>query len=714
MIDPDANSTIEAAVEAIERGYQPLPIPAGKKRPAGGGWTHMRHTTEDVRAKFEEYTSQGLTNMGIILGEPSGGLVDVDLDHPKALRFRDHMLPRTPMRSGRVGRPNSHYWYRVKAHLPSTQQFKLPDGSMIVELRSTGAQTVVPPSIWTNVDDPGDQQQVRWEGEPWGGPAGPAVIDGRVLSVQVATLALSALLLDAWPKRGSRHEAYLALAGGLLRYGEGVHPFWERNVSTVIRALATVTNDEDGPDAREAESVGSTIEKLRSGEGRVYGWPRLAEIIGKDHVEAAKRFARKIETLAGFVPDEPGEAPTEPLSTESEGKEDSHDPLADVPREDLHPLDRRETTWDVIELDDYLDGKITMPEPALLKRTDGQALIYPGRVNMLYGRSESAKSWVALEACVQEMMQGERVLYIDLEDGPEAIVDRLNRLGVGRDDIRSTFSYMRPEEPMAGMQYDAWGNERDSAQGRANRAILHRYLTDYDPNLVVVDGMTVLYGLHGLNTNDTTGTEHVTKWLKSLLRTGRPGRVEARTVLLIDHTGKGAPKGSMPIGSQHKMAMVQGTALQVHVIVQPAPGKLGHMELVVGKDRPGEVRRIATSGDVQVAADVYMDSREEGVTRMRIEPPDPTPHVDLDDDTSRALDMLEVLTPFIVGLFQGDLDLRLSISEIEEGLRENPKVREVPSRSTLNRVMHSLVVQAVLEPHGVNRWRRYGLVPPRD
>src|SRR5690606_26032512 len=106
-------------------------------------WTHLRWDSDDltgVAEKFDEWADTGSGNLGLALGEASGGLIDIDLDHPRTARLKDHFLPRTPMRSGRAGRPNSHYWYLVEGSLPGTRRYKMGDGSVSVELRSTGAQ----------------------------------------------------------------------------------------------------------------------------------------------------------------------------------------------------------------------------------------------------------------------------------------------------------------------------------------------------------------------------------------------------------------------------------------------------------------------------------------------------------------------------------------------------------------------------------------------
>jgi hypothetical protein len=56
--------------------------------------------------------------------------------------------------------------------------------------------------------------------------------------------------------------------------------------------------------------------------------------------------------------------------------------------------------------------------------------------------------------------------------------------------------------------------------------------------------------------------------------------------------------------------MVQGTLLQVWPVRQPVLGSIGELELIVLKDRPGQVRKNAgrISGRAQVAAKVTIDS----------------------------------------------------------------------------------------------------------
>lgn len=599
-------STTTAALEAFERGYQAVPIKTNSKRPVISAWPHLRWKNEaEVIENFEKWAKRDALNIGLLLGEPSGGLIDIDLDNPLSLKLRDYFLPPTTMRTGRVGRPMSHHWFKIVDALPPTRQYRLPDGSVSVELRSTGAQTVIPPSTHPS------GESYRWEGRKWGGAKGPAEVDGKKLSVQVALLGLGAVLVENWPEEGGRHEAYLALAGGLLRYGrDGVHSWWEKNLPVLIRALAQVTNDNDGPDARETETMRTTLERLRSG-GSATGFPRLAEFIGNESAEQARRLAREVESLAGWNEDD------------SKSNDLAHELLesevivSTLPPEERDPLGERLGSWQPVDLEPYLAGEVVVPVPRVLRRSDGHGLFYEGRVNSLYGQSEAAKSWVALIACMQEMTVGERVMYLDFEDEPTFTLLRLHHLGVGDDDIRSLFTYVRPEDPHEAMQRNRWGSSEPTDIGRRNAELFQMALEAKDPSLIVVDGMTVLYGLHGLDSNDAVSTDIITTWLKRLCRNGRS------TVIVIDHTGKGAGRGASPIGAHHKIAMVQGTALQVSPIDQPMPGVRGTVELIVYKDRPGVVRSVSTRNKPAVAAVVVLDSTEPNITRVEINPPDP-------------------------------------------------------------------------------------------
>ena len=120
-----------------DRGWYCVPLRPRSKSPWRRDWTKLRLAPEVFPCNC---------NIGIILGEPSGWLVDVDLDCPEAIELADQYLPPTPAITGRPSSPNSHRWYIASG--ATTEKHQDPsDGSMIVELRSTGGQTAIGPSM---------------------------------------------------------------------------------------------------------------------------------------------------------------------------------------------------------------------------------------------------------------------------------------------------------------------------------------------------------------------------------------------------------------------------------------------------------------------------------------------------------------------------------------------------------------------------------------
>ncbi len=170
MSDGSAN-LLDAARWYLARGYAPIPVPAGTKVPVHKGWTDLRLAESDLPQHFN-----GTGNIGVLLGEPSGWLVDVDLDCEEAVALAPAFLPPTGAKSGRPGKPSSHWWYICEG--AKTRKHQDPASKkMIVELRSTGAQTVVGPSM-----HPCGEPYDPLEGEP-------AVVDVETLGAAVAALA---------------------------------------------------------------------------------------------------------------------------------------------------------------------------------------------------------------------------------------------------------------------------------------------------------------------------------------------------------------------------------------------------------------------------------------------------------------------------------------------------------------------------------------------
>jgi hypothetical protein len=162
---------VAAAGDYLRRGYQPVPIPAASKSPIVRGWQHLRLRHNDLRRAF---ASGG--NIGLLLGSASHGLVDVDLDCVEARHLADEFLPPTPAETGRAKSPRSHRWY-ICPGIASVRHQDPIDRSCLLEIRSTGSQTLVGPSIHPSGD--------RY----WPLVGEPALVDRETLLAAVATIA---------------------------------------------------------------------------------------------------------------------------------------------------------------------------------------------------------------------------------------------------------------------------------------------------------------------------------------------------------------------------------------------------------------------------------------------------------------------------------------------------------------------------------------------
>jgi len=135
---PKEKIAIDFASDYLKRGWQPLPIPHRKKNPNFTGWQNLLLNESDL----PNYFNNGKQNIGVLLGEKSKGLTDIDLDTKEAVSLADFFLPKTNAVFGRKGKDRSHRLYLSSF----TKIEKFEYGETIVEIRSTGGQTVFPPS----------------------------------------------------------------------------------------------------------------------------------------------------------------------------------------------------------------------------------------------------------------------------------------------------------------------------------------------------------------------------------------------------------------------------------------------------------------------------------------------------------------------------------------------------------------------------------------
>lgn len=252
-------STPEWARQYIDRGFNPIPLKANDKAPVSHGWTTQQFTDGQIDAAFSG------KNIGLRLGR----LIDVDLDSPEAVRLAPAFLTQTGMVFGRESTGLSHFMYRLgEDESLSRTTYHAPDGTLLVEVRGQGHQTMVPGSTHPS-----------GETVEWAVFNEPTLTTVAKLEERVGAVATAAMLGREWRKWDSRrHAVVMALAGGLLRGGWSVD-----NVLNFIQIIGAIGGDTDWEDRLKA--IESTAAKLEAGDEQVTGFPKLTEIIGGQFVQ---------------------------------------------------------------------------------------------------------------------------------------------------------------------------------------------------------------------------------------------------------------------------------------------------------------------------------------------------------------------------------------------------------------------------------------------
>jgi hypothetical protein len=261
---------LDVAREYLSLGWMPLPVPLQSKSPGFKGWTTFEVAPEDLPSYFGD-----LGNVGVLLGDRSNGLIDIDLDCEETIRLADHFLPQTNAVFGRPSKKRSHWLFyclaaKTKKFADPIAKTKNPNSrstSMLCEIRGTGCQTILPGSVHVI------GELITWANSSYG----PALVEKEILSRSVAKMASASLLARYWPE-GGRHDSSLALAGGLLRAG------WPQpEVERFIEGVCLAANDEE-IDGR-LENIESTVAQLESDDPAT-GWPTLAKLIDEKVVKS--------------------------------------------------------------------------------------------------------------------------------------------------------------------------------------------------------------------------------------------------------------------------------------------------------------------------------------------------------------------------------------------------------------------------------------------
>ena len=268
-----------------------VPLRPRSKRPKNTDWPSLRLTGKKISNAF-----QIGDNIGGLWGEPSNWIIDVDLDTQEACDVAPHILPETFI-YGRRDKPHSHYLFRCVGI--ETKKWQIKEIGTIIEIRSTGAQSVLPPSVHPD----GDRYQTYHDVEFYDIPR-------KELQKFANEIAIAAIFVRFYPDAGSRHDYVHTCTGTLC------HAQWEEEkVRRVMAAMLSVVQDEDEELKDRLGAVVNTIEHFKLGD-RIQGFKTLEAWMDMQTIQALRKW-----TMVGGTKDSRVLTLVPPTSKESTEKE---------------------------------------------------------------------------------------------------------------------------------------------------------------------------------------------------------------------------------------------------------------------------------------------------------------------------------------------------------------------------------------------------------
>ncbi len=246
-----------------EAGLSVFPLRERSKEPFGK-W-------KEYDAKADDYGSfNSASNIGVKLGEPSGGLIDIDCDWETFSLLASKFLAHLPS----FGRASSRHSHRVffanESDNFKTVQLKLPSVCKddprlptehtlcVAEFRGTGAYTMFPRSVHPN------GEELAWETPDGAMPEIPTFAYDAILK-HVRVLAFLSVILQCYPGKGSRDEMHFKLAGVLARAGAP-----SDEIDRINLTLAKLAKDDEaemrakGQDAVARVNAGEPVASMAS------------------------------------------------------------------------------------------------------------------------------------------------------------------------------------------------------------------------------------------------------------------------------------------------------------------------------------------------------------------------------------------------------------------------------------------------------------------
>lgn len=268
-------TSIQQAAEAyLAVEWQPIRIKPRGKKPIGKAWQNSK----PVVADFESGE-----NIGVVMGAPSRGLVDIDLDAKEAREIAS--LPELFGQCPSFGReehqyPGHYLLYCHDAGDNAKRHMFSPDGDFI-DVRAGGCFTVFPPSehaakiVWSGGEMPVEIPSMSWED----------------LRQRARLVAFLSTCLKFYPGAGE-HDSYVMAVAGVLAKMDVEPELGE----PLIRGLCTFAADTHEITSRTAKAR-TSWNRVQAGKA-VVGQEYLADIFGEKFTKTLRKYLKTEEEIA--------------------------------------------------------------------------------------------------------------------------------------------------------------------------------------------------------------------------------------------------------------------------------------------------------------------------------------------------------------------------------------------------------------------------------
>lgn len=604
--DRPARRGLYEVIAAATHGYSVVPKRRGDKRPDGTWkrWETQRRTVDQVRDLFTPGRYDGY---GIILGAISGGAEMLELE---GRAVTDGLIDALATELAELGHPDLlnritwgysdatpkggvHLIYRCPTVRPNTKLAVDTDGEVLIETRGEGGFVVCAPSVGHP-----DLADGRWERLAGGWDSVTTIT-----AAEHAALFAAARRLDHTTHQNTRPERD-APPDAPLRPGDDFNDRgdWLADVLEPAGWTHSHTTNNIIHVTRPGKTTGTsaTIGGTRTPD-RLYVWTSNAPPLEPGprtytkfdayialHHGGDIHAATRALAAAGYGTPRPSQHPPSPPTTAQSA--------TTTPAPEPPPT----SSWAPRDLAPLLDGTHQPITTLWLTRSDGPAIIYPGRIHSFHGEAESLKTWAAYCATAEAIQAGRTVIWIDLEDSDETAIARLQALGLTADQILTSFAYLRPDEPLT------------------DHLIADQLVAQLDPAVVIIDSFNELLALQGL---DPYNSVEITKAHQLIRRFTRNGAA----AIIIDHVTKDQnTRGRWAIGSERKLSGLDGAAYTYETRAAFGHGRHGIARITCTKDRPGRVRQHAHQG--RVVGELHLHSQaDDGQITWTIDPLPDTP-----------------------------------------------------------------------------------------